>query len=75
LKSLVPANVISRFKTSDVYLFDPKDHDPCDQMVTLQTSGVDSTTASTLVQRDAENGDSVAQVAVAFTKEETLFAR
>jgi len=31
--------------------FDPKavlDHDHCDQMVTLQTNGVDSTTASAL---------------------------
>ena len=42
-------------------------------MVILRTSGVDSTTASTLVQRDTENGDSIAQAVVAFTKaEETL---
>jgi len=62
-----------------MYPFDPKavlDHDTCVQMVTLQTSGVDSTTASTLVQRDAENSDVIAEVAAAFTKEEeTLFAR
>ena len=45
-------------------------------MVTLRTSGVDSTTASTLVQRDTENRDSIAQAATAFTKAvETLFAR
>jgi len=59
---------VQGFKTCGIYPFDPKavlDHDPCDQMVTLQTSGVDSTTASTLVHRDAENSDSIAQVAAA----------
>ena len=42
LKSLVPANVISGFKTCGIYPFDPKailDHDLCNQMTT-QTSGI-----------------------------------
>jgi len=36
------------------------DHEPYDQMVTLRAGGVDLTTASTLVQRDTENGGSIA---------------
>ena len=44
-------------------------------MVTLQTSGADLTTTSTLMQRDLENGDSIAQKAAVFTKsEEAHFA-
>jgi len=70
LKSLVPANVISGFKTCGIYPFDPKailDHDPCNQMTT-QTSGI-------LLQSDTENSDSsIAQAA--FTEEEIIcFAR
>ena len=49
------------------------DHNPCDQMVTLQTSGVDLTTASNLVQRDSENSGSIAQVAAALLKQKKLF--
>ena len=79
MKSLVPANVISGFKTCGIYPFDPQtvlDHDPCDKTVILQTIGADLTAASTLMPRGTENGDSIAQEAAVFTKsEEALFAR
>ena len=46
LNSLVPANIVSGFKTCGVYLFNPKavlDHDPCEAShssgIDLQTSG------------------------------------
>jgi len=49
---------VDLIKTSGTYPFDPQtvlDHDPCDQMVTLQAISADLTTASTLMQRDMEN--------------------
>jgi len=72
LKSLVPANVISGFKTCSVYPFDLK----AVWTMILVTRHVDLTTPSILVQRDDGNGDNIAQKAAAFTEEEeTLFAR
>ena len=74
---MIPASVISGFKTCGIYPLDPKavlDHDPCEQVI-LQTSGIDSTTASILMQSDTENSDGVIAQAVFTEEEEIHFAK
>jgi len=73
-KSLVPATVISGFRSCGIFPFNPKvvlDQDPCEQVMP-QTSSVESTSPSSLVQRGAGSSNNVIKV---FTEEEeTHFA-